>query len=325
MPKILTLNNGVKIPQIGFGTWKVPNDIAAQQVYDAIKAGYRLFDGATDYGNEKDVGKGIRKAISDGLVKREDLIVVSKIWNSFHSPKNVKLVTKKILSDLGLDYLDVLYMHFPIAQKFVPIEKKYPPGFYCGDNGWEYEEVPLAVTWAAMEELVDEGLVKSIGVSNWSGALIQDLLRGCRIRPQLLQIEHHPYLVQKRLIHWVQAQGIVVTGYSSFGPKSFVELDNPVAIKATPLLTHPTIKKIADAHKATAAQVLLRWATQNGICVIPKSSKKERLLSNLNSDSFDLTEAEIAEIDALDLGLRFNDPWDWSEDPTYKTRIPTFI
>ncbi|QPG75712.1 NAD(P)H-dependent D-xylose reductase (XR) [Brettanomyces nanus] len=324
MPKLITLNNGVKIPQVGFGCWKVPKDICPQQIYDAIKVGYRMFDGATDYGNEKEVGKGLRKAIADGIVKREDLVIVSKLWNSYHSPKNVKLVVNKILSDLGLDYLDVLYMHFPIAQKFVPIEERYPPGFFCGTEGvWEYENVPIAVTWAAMENLVKEGLVKSIGISNSCGAVIQDLLRGCKIRPQLLQIEHHPYLVQKRLVEYVQAQGIVIVAYSSFGPQSFVEMDNPMAVNCPKLFDNPTIKKIAQAHKVSAAQVLLRWSTQNGICVIPKSSKKERLLSNLQSDKFNLTEAELNEIDGLNRNLRFNDPWDWSDDP--KTKIPTFI
>ncbi|KAF6012868.1 NAD(P)H-dependent D-xylose reductase (XR) [Brettanomyces bruxellensis] len=324
MTKLVTLNNGIKIPQIGFGCWKVPNKICADQIYQAIKSGYRLFDGATDYGNEKEVGQGIKKAIADGIVKREDLTIVSKLWNSYHSPKNVKLVVKKILGDLGLDYLDVLYMHFPIAQKFVEIDQKYPPGFYCGEQGWDFEDVPISVTWSAMEDLVHAGLVKSIGISNFTGALIQDLLRGCRIRPQLLQIEHHPYLVQKNLIKWVQAQGIVVVAYSSFGPQSFIELNSKTAQDTPPLFTHPTIKKIAAAHSASTAQILLRWATQNDICIIPKSSKKERLLENLQSDSFDLTDEELAEIDHLDQNLRFNDPWDWVQGDI-KKKIPTFL
>lgn len=323
MSKLINLNNGIAIPRIGFGCWKVPNKICSQQIYDAIKVGYRLFDGATDYGNEKEVGQGIRKAIDDGIVKREDLTIVSKLWNSFHDPKHVKPVVKKILNDLGLDYLDILYMHFPIAQKYVPVDKKYPPGFYCGEEGWQFEPVPLAVTWAAMEDLVKEGLVKSIGVSNWTGALIQDLLRGCRIKPQLLQIEHHPYLVQKRLIQWVQSQGIVVVAYSSFGPKSFVELNVKDAINAPPLFENKTIKRIAADHKVTTAQVLLRWSLQNNICVIPKSSKQSRLIENLKSDQFDLTTKELQEIDSLDRNLRFNDPWNWVDDPNNK--IPTFI
>ncbi|GME79597.1 unnamed protein product [Ambrosiozyma monospora] len=321
MSALIKLNNGISIPQIGFGCWKVDNATCAQQIYDAIKVGYRLFDGAQDYGNEKEVGQGIKKAIADGLVKREELTVVSKLWNNYHAPNNVKLAIKKVLSDLQLDYLDIFYIHFPIAQKFVPIEEKYPPGFYCGPNGWEFENVTLLETYRALEGLVDEGLVKSLGISNFSGALIQDLLRGARIKPALLQIEHHPYLTQDKLIKWVQAQGIAVVGYSSFGPQSFIELGSEVAKGTVSLFQHETIKTIADKHSVSTAKVLLRWATQRGILIIPKSNKKERLLQNLQVNDFDLTEQEIAEISALNINLRFNDPWTWGASP----EIPTFI
>lgn len=319
MATYITLNNGIKIPQIGFGCWKVNNDTAAEQIYEAIKVGYRLFDGAQDYGNEKEVGEGIRKAIADGIVKREELVVVSKLWNNFHAPKNVEIAINKVLSDLGLDYIDVFYIHFPIAQKFVPIEEKYPPNFYCGPNGWELENVPLLDTWKAMEKLVHDGKVKSIGISNFTGVLIEDLLRGATIKPQLLQIEHHPYLVQPRLIKYAQDNGIQVTAYSSFGPQSFVELDHPKVKNVVSLFKHDTIKKIADAHSVSAGKVLLRWATQRGILVIPKSNHKERLAENFNVNDFDLTDAEIEEISSLDIGLRFNDPWTWGYE------FPTFI
>lgn len=313
------LNNGVKIPQIGFGCWKVNNETAAEQIYDAIKVGYRLFDGAIDYGNEKEIGQGIRRAIDEGLVKREELVVVSKLWNSYHAPENVELAFNKVLSDLKLDYLDVFYIHFPIAQKFVPIEEKYPPGFYCGPNGWEFEDVPLSVTWAAMEKLVEQGKVKSIGISNFNGALIQDLLRGCKIKPQLLQIEHHPYLVQPRLVKYAQDNDIAVVAYSSFGPQSFIELNSPKAKNAVSLFQHHLIKSIASKHKVSASKVLLRWATQRGLLIIPKSNKKERLIENFNVDNFDLSSEEIQQISDLDMNLRFNDPWGWGPE------IPTFI
>ncbi|GMG19066.1 unnamed protein product [Ambrosiozyma monospora] len=321
MSALIKLNNGISIPQIGFGCWKVDKATCAQQIYDAIKVGYRLFDGAQDYGNEKEVGQGINKAIADGLVKREELTVVSKLWNNYHAPNNVKLAIKKVLSDLQLDYLDIFYIHFPIAQKFVPIEEKYPPGFYCGPNGWEFENVTLLETYRALEGLVDEGLVKSLGISNFSGALIQDLLRGARIKPALLQIEHHPYLTQEKLIKWAQAQGISVVGYSSFGPQSFLELDSETAKGAVSLFQHETIKAIADKHNVSTAKVLLRWATQRGLLIIPKSNKKERLIQNLQINDFDLTEQDIAEINALNLNLRFNDPWTWGASP----EIPSFI
>lgn len=315
--KYIKLNNGIEIPQIGFGCWKVKKETCAQQVYDAIKCGYRLFDGAMDYGNEKEIGEGISRALKEKIVTREELFIVSKLWNSYHHPDNVPKALHKVLSDLNLDYLDIFYIHFPIAQKFVPFEKKYPTGFYCGENGWEFENVSLASTWAAMEELVRKGLVKSIGISNFTGALIEDLLRGCKIKPQLLQIEHHPYLVQPRLIEWVQSQGIEVTGYSTFGPQSFVELNHPAVSKCVPLFENPVITNIAEKHGVHASKVLLRWATQRGILVIPKSNKKERLINNLRINDFDLTDDEIAKISNLDINLRFNNPWDWCKIPLY--------
>lgn len=318
-PTYITLNNGIKVPQIGFGCWKLKNETAADQIYEAIKVGYRLFDGAIDYGNDQEIGKGIKRAIEEGLVKREELTIVSKLWNNYHAPENVVKAINKVLSDLQLDYVDVFYIHFPIAQKFVPIEEKYPPGFYCGKNGWEFEDVPLAVTWAAMEKLVEKGKTKSIGISNFNGALIQDLLRGCKIKPQFLQIEHHPYLVQPRLIKYAQDNDITVVAYSSFGPQSFLELDVPEAKGAVSLFQHDLIKTIASKHKVSAGKVLLRWATQRGLVVIPKSNKKERLIENFHINDFDLSSKEVEEISKLDKHLRFNDPWTWGAE------IPIFI
>lgn len=316
----VTLNNGIKIPQVGFGCWKVDNETAAQQIYDAIKVGYRLFDGAQDYGNEKEIGEGIRKAIADGLVKREELTIVSKLWNSFHKPEHVELAINKVLSDLGLDYIDVFYIHFPIAQKFIPIEEKYPPNLYCGEGkGMKFEDVPLSVTWKAMEKLVDDGKVKSIGISNFNGALILDLLRGCRIKPQLLQIEHHPYLVQPRLIKYAHDNDIHVVAYSSFGPQSFVEMNHPKVKDVVSLFQHDLIKEIATNHNVSVGKVLLRWATQRGLLIIPKSNKKERLLENFQVNDFDLTNEELEKISNLDINLRFNDPWTWPAE------IPIFI
>ncbi|ODV83209.1 hypothetical protein CANARDRAFT_100586 [[Candida] arabinofermentans NRRL YB-2248] len=314
----IKLNNGIEIPQIGFGCWKVEKSICAQQIYEAIKAGYRLFDGAMDYGNEKEIGDGIQLAIKDGLVKREELFIVSKLWNNYHDPKSVKLAINKVLSDLKLDYLDIFYIHFPIAFKFVPFEEKYPPGFYCGDGDkFIYEDVSLAQTWAALENLVEEGLVKSIGISNFSGALIQDLLRTCKIKPALLQIEHHPYLVQEKLIEYTKSQGINIVAYSSFGPQSFVELDHPAAQDSITLFKHETVTKIASNHSVSPAKVLLRWSTQRGLLIIPKSNQKERLLANLKINDFDLTQEELDAISSLDKGLRFNDPWNWNKIPTF--------
>lgn len=307
------LSSGAKMPQVGFGLWKVPTNICADTVYNAIKVGYRLFDGAEDYGNEKEAGEGVRRAIADGLVKRSELFITSKLWNTFHSKEHVLKMTKKSLDDWGLDYFDLWLMHFPISQRYVDPAVRYPPGL-CYDNEkqtMEFEDVPISETWTEFEKAVEFGYTKSIGVSNFQGALLIDLLRYAKIPPAVLQIEHHPYLTQEPLIALCKQRGIAVTAYSSFGPQSFLELQHPGAQKVGLLLEADLITGLAKAHSKTPAQILLRWATQRGLCVIPKSNNPNRLAENLNHTEFDLTELELKSISALNVGMRFNDPADW--------------
>lgn len=167
-----------------------------------------------------------------------------------------------------------------------------------------------------MEKLVDQGLARNIGVSNFQGALLMDLLRYARIRPAVLQIEHHPYLTQPTLIKLATEEGIAVTAYSSFGPLSFVELDFENAANTPPLFEHAVVTAAAKKHGKTPAQILLRWATQRGLAVIPKSNAQSRLLQNLDVTSWDLEESEIKAISALDINLRFNNPTDVSVIPS---------
>jgi D-xylose reductase len=302
------LNNGREMPLVGFGLWKVNNDTCADQVYNAIKTGYRLFDGACDYGNEVEAGQGVKRAIDEGLVKREDLFIVSKLWNSFHDKDRVAPIAKKQLADWGIDYFDLYVIHFPIAIKYVDPSVRYPPGFFYEDNKVEFSNATLEETYHAMEALYEQGLIKSIGISNYNGALLLDLFRYAKQLPQTLQIEHHPYLTQEPLLKLCKERDIAVTAYSSFGPLSFVELNMQKA-KDTPMLfEHDVVKTIADAHGKTPAQVLLRWSTQRGVAVIPKSNNQSRLAQNLDVCSFDLKEDEIEKISALDKGLRFNNP-----------------
>lgn len=306
------------MPLIGYGCWKVNKETCADTIYNAIKVGYRLFDAAQDYGNCKEIGQGINRALDEGLVARDELFVTSKLWNNYHDPKNVEKALDKVLSDMQLDYLDLFLIHFPIAFKYVPFEEKYPPEFYCGDGDkFHYEDVPLLDTWKAMEKLTKTSKVKSIGISNFSGALILDLLRGAEIKPAVLQIEHHPYLQQPELIEYAQSQGIAVTAYSSFGPQSFLELQNAKALNTPTLFEHSTIKEISQKHKKTPAQVLLRWATQRNIAIIPKSNNLDRLLQNLNVNDFDLTKEDFNEIAKLERNLRFINPWTWDKIPIF--------
>ncbi|MCJ1486568.1 NAD(P)H-dependent D-xylose reductase (XR), partial [Schaereria dolodes] len=277
-------------------------------VYNAIKSGYRLFDGACDYGNEVESGQGVARAIKEGIVKREDLFLVSKLWNSFHDKERVEPICKKQLKDWGIDYFDLYIVHFPISLKYVDPSERYPPGFTYDGKNVVPGNATIQETWTAMEGLVEKGLSKSIGISNFNGQLIMDLLRYAKIVPATLQIEHHPYLTQLGLVELAQSHNIAVTAYSSFGPQSFLELEMQSA-KDTPLLfDNPTIKSIAEKHGKTPAQVLLRWSTQRNVAVIPKSNNQSRLAQNLDVTGFDLAKSEIEQISGLNKSLRFNDP-----------------
>ncbi|KAI8875874.1 xylose reductase [Backusella circina FSU 941] len=309
----LTLNRtGDKMPQLGFGCWKVDPQDAEQTIYNAIKAGYRLIDGAADYGNEAEVGAGIRKALAEGIVKREELFVVTKLWNTYHNKNVVRRAFDKQLEDLGLDYVDLFLIHFPVPLKDVAHEVAYPPGWYQPgeESALEFERSPIHETWAEYEKLVEAKLVRNIGVSNFNVQLILDLLTYCNIKPAVLQVELHPYLQQSRLVKWVQSQGIQVTAYSSFGPSSFITLTDD-GKQAAPLLTHSKIEEIAKKHGKTPAQVLLRWAVERNTAVIPKSMSEERIKSNMDIFSWSLEEADTKEIDSLEIGQRFNDPYSY--------------
>lgn len=174
-----------------------------------------------------------------------------------------------------------------------------------------------------MEKLVGKGMAKSIGISNFNGQLLMDLLRYAKIVPATLQIEHHPYLTQEGLVKFAQEKGIVVTAYSSFGPQSFLELDMQRA-KDTPLLMdNETIKKIADKHGKSPAQILLRWATQRDIAVIPKSNNPGRLAQNLDVTGWNLEKSEVDGISGLNQNLRFNDPLNVSTVPNQAESMRT--
>src|SRR6266480_5170826 len=179
----------VLISDFSFGLWKVNNDKCADQVYNAIKIGYRLFDGACDYGNEKEAGERVRRAINDGLVKLEDLFIVSKLWASFHDKEVVEKITRKQLGDWGLNYFDLFLIHFPISLKYVDPSVRYPPGWEDENGNFTLGKAPIQETWQEMEKLMDKGLARSIGVSNFNVQLLMDLQRYARIPPATLQIE----------------------------------------------------------------------------------------------------------------------------------------
>lgn len=303
------------IPPVGFGFWKVPTEQTAEVCRSAIATGYRHLDCACDYGNESQVGEGIQKALSEKLCRREDLWVTSKLWNTYHAGEHVRPACERSLRDLKLDYLDLYLIHFPIASRFVPFEKAYPPG-WISDPAAEHprlEEVrvPILETWRAMEALVDAGLVRSIGISNFGTSLIRDLLASAKIRPAVLQIESHPRLTQEKLIRYCQQESISVTAFSPLGAQSYFSLK--MAEQRESLLDLPMIREIAECCQCTPAQVLLRWGVQRGTSVIPKTNSLERMKENLQIDHIQLTEAQMQQISSLNQNRRFNDPGHFCE------------
>ncbi|KAF7307049.1 Aldo-ket-red domain-containing protein [Mycena indigotica] len=306
---VVLQRTGQKMPLVGFGLWKVTKASCADTVYNAIKAGYRLLDGAGDYGNEKEAGEGVKRAIAEGLVKREDLFITSKLWNTFHAKEHVKPIAQMQLGLWGIEYFDLFLVHFPIALQYVDPAERYPPEWQdAAKKVVTLQGTPIQETWQSMEELVDVGIAKNIGISNFQGSLIADMLRYARIKPQVLQIELHPYLTQEALVKYAKEVGLAITAYSSFGPASWIELSMDQG--APSLLDHDVVSAAATKHNKTTAQVLLRWATQRDIAVVPKSNNPSRLAQNLDCLSFDLSAEEMKEISALNFNLRLNNPAD---------------
>ncbi len=219
-------------------------------------------------------------------------------------------VCKKTLQDLGLDALDLYLIHFPISLKYVDFQQRYPPEWFydpdAAEPRMEIDPVPLHETWSAMEELVNSGLCKHIGVCNYNSGLLHDLMAYSTIRPAMLQIESHPYLTQQRLIQTAQDYGIAVTAFSPLGSLSYVSLD--MASEQDSVLGQPAVAAAAERVGRTPAQIVLRWGLQRGTAIIPKTSRKERLAENLALFDFELNEEEMRAISALNCNRRFNDP-----------------
>ncbi len=304
------IQGGDQLPSVGLGLWKIETSRTAELVTSAIAAGYRHIDAACDYGNEPEAGEGIRRALTDGLCRREELWITSKLWNTFHRPEHVRPAIEKSLVDLGLEYLDLYLVHFPISLRYVPIEERYPPGWFYDPQAkpprMEEDSVPIAETWGAMEEIQQAGLCKHIGISNFCVSLMRDLLSYATKRPSVLQVESHPYLVQEKLIRYCGAQNLAVTAFSPLGAGSYVPLG--MATASDSVLEQDVVKDLASKYGKSAAQVVLRWGVQRGTAVIPKTSRIERLRENIELFDFTLSSDEMQSISNLDRHQRFNDP-----------------
>jgi len=320
-----TLSSGASMPLVGLGLWKIDRDTAADAVHEAIRVGYRHLDGACDYGNEREVGEGIRRAIDDGLCTREQLWVTSKLWNTYHAREHVLPAIGRSLDDLGLEYLDLYMVHFPIALRHVPMETRYPPEWVFDPDAdtpvMEPARVPLAETWAAMEALVESGLTRHVGMCNTGTAQLRDLMSGAHVAPAVLQVEMHPYLTQHNLLRFCAEQDIHVTAFSPLGALSYLELGMADAGEA--VIARPAVTAIAERLGRTPAQVVLRWGIQRGTSIVPKTSRPERLIENAQLFDFALSDEDMRAVSALNANRRFNDPAVFGE-AAFDTFMPIY-
>ena len=287
------------MPALGLGTWKSEPGQVGPAVESAIRAGYRHLDCAPVYGNEAEIGETLERVFRDGRVARDDLWVTSKLWNDKHLPDDVRPGLEKTLADLRLDYLDLYLIHWPIALK---------PGKLFPESGNDFlapEEAPLEETWAALEQLVDDGLCRHLGVSNFSPNRMRRLSESARLPIQVNQVECHPLLRQPELLETCHELSVALTAYSPLGSPGHKE-DDPVVLEL------PEVREIASAHEVHPAQVVLAWAVQRGTIVIPKSVDPDHQSTNLAAAELALTPDEMARLDALDRGHRYLDGSIWA-------------
>ena len=260
----VTLNNGVVMPQLGFGVWQVPDDEAHRAVATALQAGYRSIDTAKLYFNEEGVGR----AIAESGIPREELFITTKLWNDEHGYDKALRAFDASMARLGLDYLDLYLIHWP-----VPRQDKY------------------ADAWRALCSLAGDGRVRAIGVSNFTQAHLTRIIEDSGVVPAVNQVELHPRFAQAPLRAFDAGHGIATEAWSPLG-------------QGKGLLDDPVLAKIAAAHGRTPAQVVLRWHLQLGNVVIPKSVTASRIAENIDVFGFELSGDDIAAIDGLDAGGR---------------------
>jgi len=303
------LNDGRKMPALGLGTWKSGKD----QVYNAVKSaikdsGYRHIDCAHVYQNEEEVGRALKELINEGVVKREDLWITSKLWNTFHSPSLVPGAFETTLKNLQLEYLDLYLIHWPMG---------YQEGGDLFPRGPDGAIVPSDVdpldTWKAMIALKQTGKVKSIGVSNFNIKQLERLINETGVVPAVNQVELHPYLPQKELLEYCNQKNIYLTAYSPLGTP-----DRPWASDSEPvLMNEPAVAEIAKKHNKTVAQILIKFHLARGVSVIPKSVTPSRIQSNIEVFDFELTPEELKTLENLPTNHRYCNLRDQHKHPHF--------
>ena len=262
------LNSGYEMPVIGLGTWTLSDEEAEESVYQALKVGMRLIDTARYYGNEVGVGRGLQKAIDEGIVTREDVFITSKIYGGDH--ERAKGIIDDAIKDLNVDYIDLLLIHQP---------------------GTDDEGV-----YKAMEEAVADGRIRSIGISNYyTKEQVDEVLSFANITPAVIQNENHIYYQNKELQEYVRQYGIVIESWYPFGGRGHTAEN----------FNNEAIVKIADEYDVTSAQVILRWHIQEGYIAIPGSSNPEHIAENYDIFDFELSEEEMREIEAINEQRRY--------------------
>jgi diketogulonate reductase-like aldo/keto reductase len=262
------------------GTWKSVNGTGKSAVYEALKAGYRHIDCAWAYRNQKDVGEGILQAINEGIVKREDLWITSKLWYTSHAAADVEPELRDTLRQLQLEYLDLYLIHWPATN--IAATTVTPP----------YSE-----TWAAMEAVLHKGLVRTIGVCNMTITKLKEMHTYAQVLPAVCQGEMHPLLRQDELLQYCKGEGIHWTAYSPLGSSDSCE---KYKHNGSCLLKYSTVLKVAEETGKTPGQVLIRWALQHGTSVIPKSANVERIRENFEVWDWALSAEQFAALSALE-------------------------